>query len=365
MKATLTKNLFRRTQPGNNTPSAGHLDAGSVIEVLEKVKGEFLDGINDWYRAADGFFYWAGGVELEKNVNLATEITITKKDWGFVDFKIDELWKFSRGQGIKVAILDSGLNYNLTDFKDKPGITYYNAVLDSDLKEHCQDDSYGHGTDCSAILCATGATLFGVAPDCSLLVVKITNEAGERDTKSILKGLSKAIAFNPDVISLSFSLAKDENFDSIHNLIKTAYAGDITILAAAGDSGGLGFPVDNFPASFPECLSIGGIDRNKKRSRASSKSNFLDLMGPGEALFSVTNPANKISGTSYSTPFAAGVIALLKAIAKNQNKTLHNIGLFDILKRSADINTGTTYNILDYGWGILDPLAALKLLLAQ
>lgn len=365
MKGTLTKNLFRRTQPGNDALPAGHLDAGTVIEVVEKVKGAAIDGINDWYRAADGFFYWAGGVEVEADINPATEITDSKKDWGFVDFKIDELWKFSRGQGINVAILDSGLNYNLADFKDKSNITFYNAVLDSDLKEDCLDDFSGHGTDCTAMLCATGATLFGVAPDCNLLVVKITNEAGERDTKSILKGLQKAITFNPDVISLSFSLAKDENFDAIHELIKTAYAGDITILAAAGDSGGLGFPVDNFPASFPECLSIGGIARNRKRSRASSKSNFLDLMGPGEALVSVSNPANKISGTSYSTPFAAGVIVLLKAIAKNQNKALHNIGLFDILKRSADINTGTTYNILDYGWGILDPVAALKLLLAQ
>ncbi|MCK9398512.1 MAG: S8 family serine peptidase [Bacteroidales bacterium] len=288
---------------------------------------------------------------------------LDNKDWGFIDFKIDELWKISRGKDIKVAVLDSGLNYNMDDFKNNKNISYYNAFMDSENKTDCLDDSYGHGTNCAGILCAQGKVISGVAPDINLLSVKITNETGERTSKAILKGLEKAIALNSDVISLSFSIAKlDENFNGIHDKIKEAYQKDIVVLAAAGDSGALDFPVDNFPASFVECLSIGGIDRTRKRSKYSTKSNFLDLMGPGEDLMSVLSPDIKINGTSFSTPFVAGVIALLKSFAKSKNLSLTNIEIYDILKRTADIKVADTYNLVDYGWGIMDPVAAFNLL---
>jgi major intracellular serine protease len=288
--------------------------------------------------------------------------SIANKDWGFIDFKIDEIWKLSRGKDIKVAILDSGLNSGMDDFKGNKNISFHNAVTGSETASDCQDDATGHGTDCSGILCAQGRALNGVAPEIMLLVVKITNEKGERTSEAILKGLAAAISFGSDVISLSFSMAKDANFDLIHTRIKEAYNKDIVVLGATGDSGSLDFPVDNFPASFPECLSIGGIDQTRKRSKYSARSNFLDLMGPGENLMSVYAPGKKINGTSFSTPFVAGVIALLKSIAKGREHALSNIELYDILKRTADIKVSDNYNLIDYGWGVLDPVAAMNLI---
>jgi subtilisin family serine protease len=88
----------------------------------------------------------------------------------------------------------------------------------------------------------------------------------------------------------------------------------------------------------------------------------IRLRVPGEDLKSVLNPDNKINGTSFSTPFVAGVAALLKSFAKINNISLTNIELYDILKRSADIRVPENYNLIDYGWGILDPVAALNLL---
>lgn len=285
------------------------------------------------------------------------------KSWGFVDFRIDELWKISKGNGITVAVLDSGLNYYLDDFKDNGNIIFFNAVTGSDNKDDCLDDATGHGTECAGILCGNGKNVAGVAPEIKLLAVKITNETGERTSGGILKGLEKALELNADVISLSFTTSRsDENLEIIHEKIREAYQKDIVVLASAGDSGALNFPVDNYPAAFPECLSVGGIDRMKKRSKTSTKSNFLDLMGPGEDLKSVSKPGSLISGTSYSTPFVAGIIAILKSYAKSKNLYLPNIELYDILKRTADIKVGGKYSTTDYGWGIINAMAALDML---
>ncbi len=352
-------------KPSVNAPTYQYLAPGSELEVDGILyKGDPYEGTDKWLKDGAGNYYWAGGVENNNAKNTNADVKLTdKKSWGFIDFEIDKLWEISKGKNITVAILDSGLNYDLDDFKDKKNITYYNVLKDSALQIDCRDDSFGHGTECAGILCAQGSRFFGVAPEINLLVIKITDETGGKTTTSILKGLEKAIELKSDIISLSFYIAQDENFEPIHNKIKEAYNKGITIVAAAGDSGSLQFPVDNYPASFPECLSIGGISRLRKRSRASTKSNFLDLMGPGEDLFSLLNPDVFLSGTSFSTPFIAGVIALLKSSAKTRNKELSNAQLYDILKRSADKNTYDSYNVIDYGWGILNPLSALNLVL--
>jgi subtilisin family serine protease len=334
-----------------------------------------------WYRDRDGYYYWGGGLMEDIEVmappmetsprevtapTAAPEIDPAKMGWGFKSFGIDKIWSETKGEKIKVALLDSGLNFNLDDFKDNPNISFYNAFNDSENKNDCLDsDITGHGTDCTAILCAKGASFYGVAPDISLVVIKITNQEGGRTIPAFKRGLSKAIDEGADVISISFSLAKTNSntndIEDIHQLVKKAYNRNITIVASAGDSGTLSFPINLYPASFPECLSIGGITMNRKRSNSSCRSDFLDLMGPGENITSLFNPALPIKGTSFSTPFVAGVIALFKSHFLTSGKTISNMDLFDFLKRGADRNF-SNYNLLEYGWGILDPLSTLNLL---
>lgn len=327
---------------------------------------EVTNDLGNWYQDRDGYYYWGGGVEVIPLIEIDTEINfLNKKDWGFIDFKIGDLWKNTKGKGIKVAVIDKGLN-DIEDFKYKTNISYYNAANDSEDKKDCLDDSNGHGTNCVGILCGQGKVLYGVAPEIDLFVIKTCNDEGITTSKEILRGIEKAIEMNSEVISLSFSIAKRDNyFNSIYLKIKEAYQKDIIVLAAAGDSGELNFPVDNFPASFPECLSIGGINRMRRRSKSSTKSNFLDLMGPGEDLISNFNPKSLIMGTSFATPFLAGVIALLKSFAKDKGIIMNNNEFFDILKRTADIKVNGNYNLLEYGWGIVDPVAALNLLIQK
>ncbi|WP_166922327.1 S8 family peptidase [Flavobacterium poyangense] len=364
-KVIVHKLNVRKTIPADFTDKTTvfpTISEGHVLD-LEEVTNVPNPSLGRWYKDAVNQFYWGGGLQLISEIdNKEIQTTsIDKKDWGFLDFKIDELWKFSRGENIKVAILDSGLNYKLDDFKNKTNISYYNACTDIESQEACFDTS-GHGTDCAGILCAQGYDLWGVAPNITLDIIKIIDSNDEQSSDAILLGLERAIKLSVDVISLSFYIPNDDIIrEKTHSKIKEAYNKGITIVSSAGNSGSKPKPANNFPASFPECLSIGGIDKNRIRSKASTKSDFLDLMGPGEDIFSLTQANNSIKGTSYSAPFVAGVIALLKSIAKSNNKPLSNIDLFDILKRSADTNI-LNYNKVEYGWGILNPYSALNLL---
>lgn len=361
--------LNKRNAVPQNLPQpigiVGTLNKGFTFLGTEADAAEIPNAaLGKWFKDRDGNFYWGGGlmINLTSSDNF---LTVDKKDWGFIDYKIDSLWKLSKGRNIQVAILDSGLNYNLDDFKNKSNITYYNACIDSEKKEDCLDDLEGHGTDCAAIACAQGINLFGVAPDITLNVIKIKNDIGEIPIAAILIGLEKAIALNSDVISMSFSVPKidgdqdsENNIEKLHQIIIEASSKNIALLASA-DDGNLNFSVNNFPASFPECLSIGSVD--KSREVASNESDFLDLMGPGRNVFSITKRNELDDGASFSTPFVAGVVALLKSIAKNKNQPISNIQLFDILKRSADVNL-PNYNKIEYGWGIIKPELALNLL---
>ena len=104
MRATLTKNLFRRPQATNAVDGHGFLDKGSVIEIIETLTGVSVDGNNTWHKASDGFFYWGGGVEYNEII-LESEPNARRLNL----LGIAGVWKKSKGNFVNIAILqDSG-----------------------------------------------------------------------------------------------------------------------------------------------------------------------------------------------------------------------------------------------------------------
>ncbi len=332
----------------------GEVVRGDTIEV-----DEIIDTANGgWARSRDNSYFWNKGLSALAPAAPQSALPAgpAQKDWWFDYFKVAELWKISRGKGVKVAVIDTGLNYNLPDFKDNPNISYYNCITGSSAKADCFDNN-GHGTKCAAILCAQGYTVFGVAPDISLLVIKIDTTTGTLNYGAVGEGIRYAIQQGAQVISISSSLFDDDAaLSSIKPQIDASVQSGIAVVAAAGNAGELDYEVDLYPASYSHCISVGGITKNETRSKFSVKSSHLKLMGPGEEISSPFG-TGLIEGTSFATPFVAGVIAIIKA------KAGRPIPMDELL---AKLNDGANrsfaaYQPNEHGWGIIDGLKTTNL----
>lgn len=404
MKVRVIKALNKRIgKPSVNAPCKKICKRGAIFEVEETpVTGDSYQGNNQWYKDKSGNYYWSGGLtivkreksepELKNNIEdsvynpslfpdkknvtpvvpsskgketvssdesyiekPASSVNQAKLSQYIKDYQIDDLWKITRGKGIRVAILDSGLNYNGVEFKNRITTSYFNACSNSEMRADCQD-ILGHGTDCAAILCGSSPEFSGVAPEITLDVIKITDQSGAIDTAALARGLEKAIENKPNVIAMCFVMPIDNNFKKIQRLIKHAYDHNIVMVGAAGDQGEYKFPVNNYPASFTECISTGCLNANRKRSLFSSRSDFLNLMAPGEDIVIASATTIKTDCTGYSAAFVAGTVALLLAITKFRGKKISVNELYRLLCKNADKDF-PDYNPLEYGWGIIDPLA--------
>jgi len=308
--------------------------------------------LGKWYRDRDGFFYWGGGViELK---------TLDQRPWQFIQSKMSwvhdsvangglgivDLWNKMRvrGKGVKVAVIDSGVDISHIDLKPIFSISF--------LSDSSMIDSEGHGTNMAGIIGGLGHIVTGIAPECELLIAKTDPEI----TDSIVKALQWANEKNVDVISISFECQMDSK---IEIELQKCFNNNIAIISSAGNSGELDIIINNFPASSPYCFSIGCFGKNYKRMACSNISNYLKLLAPGEKILTAAleNKKEEINGdTSIATAITSGVVALFLASERYKSRQVYGKEIIEILCKNADKrnNGNDNYNFY-YGFGLLSP----------
>ncbi|WP_144210731.1 S8 family peptidase [Shewanella donghaensis] len=230
------------------------------------------------------------------------------------------------GKGIRVGVIDTGINYLHPDLggcigefcKVKAGINT-TSDIDSVL------DGNGHGTHVAGIIAGNG-NIKGVAPDADLYAIKVLSDNGSGSFESIIAGIEWAL--NPDgdvttddkldVINLSLGgPVGDENpmADAVNNAV---LAGVIAVVAA-GNDGEANYTVGS-PGIAEHAITVGSTDKNDNLSYFSSrgplKTGFInkpDILAPGSDIYSTYKDDYKhLSGTSMASPHVAGAAALLK-----------------------------------------------------
>lgn len=260
------------------------------------------------------------------------------------------------GAGVKVAILDSGIDYNHPDLKDnyKGG---YNFAYDNN--DPFDDGYISHGTHIAGIIGArnNGTGVVGVAPEVSLYAVKVLGGMVMGDLSDILAGMEWAISNKMDVINMSIGNTIDSA--AFKDVCDRAYQAGIIVVAASGNAQS---NLIEFPAAYDSVIAVSSTNQDDSFSLFSNYAPQNELSAPGAAITSTMRGGGYgvLKGTSQSAAHVTGAAAILlaKGVADANNDGRRADDVRALLGASAK-DLGTPGRDQYFGFGLVDLEKAL------
>jgi len=284
------------------------------------------------------------------------------------DIDAPEAWALSTGSAVKVAVIDTGIDYTHPDLAARyaGGYDFLNGDADP-------FDDHGHGTHVSGTIAAemnnaTGEPpaaegVVGIAPNARILAYKVCGPDGHCSDFAITQAIDQAITDGAKVINMSLGGA--DYSQSLNDSIQAAWAAGLVIVAGAGNDGNTNL---FYPAAFENVVSVGATDEDDLRASFSNYGSWVDIAAPGNVILSTylmsgcsvsTTPGDIgcyafNTGTSMATPHVSGAAALVWS----RSDITSNWQVVDALTHGADasgvsavpINTWTVYGRLNlYG----------------
>lgn len=303
------------------------------------------------------------GVYPDLVMSLVVDFKATDQitPWGITRIGADRAWTNSTGEGVRVAVIDSGIDVDHPDLAGniKGG---FNAVNHN----KSFDDGFGHGTHVAGIIASMNNNfgVVGTSYNASLYGVKVLSDSGYGRLSDLIEGLGWAVENHMQVVNIS--LETSQNIEPFRKAIAETNAAGVVIVAAAGNEGG----PTNYPAAYPEVIAVSAVDQ---AGNIAPWSNFgkIELAAPGVDILS-TIPVGLLpgssyylaSGTSMASPYVAGTVALLMATTPPGRYDANHNGVWDPdevkqkLKDSAETLAGLT--AAQQGWGLVRADRALK-----
>ncbi len=311
------------------------------------------------------------GVELDARISTLEPVA-TAAATG--DLEYDNAWGVTHigskavhdagiwGQGVKVAIIDTGIDYIHDDPLDNPYVvdpeftSNYRGGYDFVNNDADPMDDNGHGTHVAGILAAekNGYLVVGVAPQVDLYALKILDANGEGDVSNLILALQWAVDHGIDVVNMS--LGTHDVSPALATAVTNASAAGLLMVAASGNTVTLteiflGCPV-TFPGAYPEVLSTTFTNPDDALTGYSCTGPEVDFGAPGDNIVSPVPVGSCMfcspygyaaeSGTSMASPHLAGTVALLLSAGITDQGAP---GLFDDVRNRLCATT-------DVGWGV-------------
>ncbi|GAA2028825.1 hypothetical protein GCM10009819_10620 [Agromyces tropicus] len=290
--------------------------------------------------------------------------TVRDLEYWLNDYGFTQAWTMSRGDGVKVAIIDTGVNGDVAELRGVVvGGTDVSGIGSPDGQTPIGEEEE-HGTMVASLLAGRGTGegngVIGVAPDADLLSASVAFglDTGSEKTndEQIAEAVRWAVDNGADVINMSLTRNTPDWPESWDEAFQYAFDNDVVVVAAAGNRGS-GTTQVGAPATIPGVLAVAGVDRDQNASfDASSQGITIAVAAPSEDLVGVLPDGSHVvwSGTSAAAPLVSGLVALVRA----QYPDLDAANVINRIIRTADPKGEDVPGPL-YGYGIIDPVAAL------
>lgn len=284
--------------------------------------------------------YTEGGKLMEFTTYASLPITATAVnqtvDWGVSITQAPLLWHKTKGEGIKIAVLDTGIDHTHPDLAEniKGGVNFTTTNPDDWM------DRQGHGTHCAGIIAGTdnGQGVVGVSPKADLYGVKVLADNGSGTIDWIIRGIDWCIANQMDIVSMSLGTSADPG-PELQRAMQRARAAGIILIAASGNEA----THCGWPAAYPEVIAVGAVDPTLEKAAYSNFGEEIDIVAGGSEILStyLNKGYARLSGTSMATPIVTGAAALVQRYARLQDAKIGPVTIMDLL-RSRSVGLGGT-----------------------
>lgn len=268
-------------------------------------------------------------------------------DWGLHAYGVPSVWSHSKGDGVTIAVVDSGV----AKHPDLESVVSDRRNFSSDPDAY---DTLGHGTHVAGVIAANGE-MKGIAPGAKILSLKAIGHSGMGAFPRVAEALHYAVEAKCDLVCISLGATKPD--DSIHQAVMRAYEAGIVVVCAAGNDGGK----VRYPAAFRECIGVGAVNNKGEVCDFSARGKEVFVAAPGEDITStwVGDGYATVSGTSMAAPFVVGVLALYAASVKSEGGRVTQESARTAIEKTCK-DAGPAGRDDMYGWGLLDPHSLVR-----
>ncbi|MCB5182371.1 type VII secretion-associated serine protease mycosin [Streptomyces antimicrobicus] len=315
----------------------------------------------------------AGAVLLTLTAALAAPPAVAdvvrERQWALTALRAEEAWGTTRGEGVTVAVLDTGVD---ATHPDLDGQVLEGADLIGTGATRGERNWARHGTAMAGIIAGHGhgpnrrQGVIGIAPAARILPVRVILEEGDpgrakaRETKggALAEGIRWAADHGADVINLSLG---DDSASAHHEAaedeaVQYALAKGVVVVASAGNGGENGDHA-SYPASYPGVIAVTAVDRRGRKAPFSTRSWYATVCAPGVDVV-IADPDRAYYegwGTSAAAAFVSGAAALVRSAHPDLSPA-------QIKKLLADTASTPPPGGRDdaRGHGLVDPVAALR-----
>ena len=234
--------------------------------------------------------------------------------WNLQSLGVDDEKSVSPSEKVKVELLDSGVSWS-----DDINVKYRENLIEDDIGINPLYEDYSqHGTGMAGVICAkdNGKGIIGVNPNVDLYSVRALDDNIQAPLSRIIQGIYWGIDNDMDIINMSFGT--NTNSSLLRTAIKAAHDKGIVLVAASGNDKEKGV---QYPAAYPEVISVGSQSASGEISEFTSIDENLDVIAPGENIEStgIFGTINGSDGTSIATAQVTGIASLI--LEKDKSKS--------------------------------------------